>query len=72
MIARWKGIIKEIRFGGSFMPLNIIKNLNLKKSSFRPSKWPQKLKLPKLPENYFDPVGKGGWPRYPPVSILPP
>jgi hypothetical protein len=19
-------------------------------------------KLPKLPENYFDPVGKGGWP----------
>jgi hypothetical protein len=50
------------------MPLAIIENLYLKKPSFRPSKWPQKLKpaknskLPKLPENYFEPVGKGGWP----------
>jgi hypothetical protein len=40
----------------------------LKKPSFRPSKWPRKLKpaknskLPKLPENCFEPVGKGGWP----------
>jgi hypothetical protein len=39
-----------------------------KKTSFRASKWPRKLKttknskLPKLPENYFEPVGKGGWP----------
>jgi hypothetical protein len=38
-----------------------------KKPSFRPSKWPQKLKtaknskLPKLPENCFELVGKGGW-----------
>jgi hypothetical protein len=36
--------------------------------SFRPSNWPPKLKtaknskLPKLPENCFEPVGEGGWP----------
>jgi hypothetical protein len=68
VIARWKGIIKEINFGGSIMPLAIIENLYHKKPSFRPSKWPRKLKpaknskLPKLPENCFEPVGKGGWP----------
>jgi hypothetical protein len=68
VIARWKGIIEEIHFGGSIMPLDIIENLDLKKPSFRPSKWPRKLKpaknskLPKLPENCFEPVGKGGWP----------
>jgi hypothetical protein len=68
MIARWKGIIEEIHFGGSIMPLAIIENLNLEKPSFRPSKWPRKLKpaknskLPKLPESCFEPVGKGGWP----------
>jgi hypothetical protein len=50
------------------MPSFIIENLDLKKPSFRPSKWPWKLKpaknskLPKLPENFFEPVGKGGWP----------
>jgi hypothetical protein len=68
VIARWKGIVEEIHFGGLIMPLAIIENLDLKKPSFRPSKWPRKLKpaknskLPKLPENYFEPVGKGGWP----------
>jgi hypothetical protein len=68
MIARWKGIIEEINFGGSIIPLDIIENLDLEKPSFRPSKWPWKLKpaknskLPKLPENCFEPVGKGGWP----------
>jgi hypothetical protein len=68
VIARWKGIIEEIHFGGSIIPLAIIENLDLKKPSFRPSKWPRKLKpaknskLPKLPENCFEPVGKGGWP----------
>jgi hypothetical protein len=68
VIARWKGIIEEIHFGGSIIPLAIIENLYLKKPSFRPSKWPRKLKpaknskLPKLPENCFEPVGKGGWP----------
>jgi hypothetical protein len=57
MVAHWKGIIEEIHFGGSIIPSNIIENLNLEKPSFRPSKWPQKLKpaknskLPKLPEN---------------------
>jgi hypothetical protein len=50
------------------MPFNINENLDPKKPSFRPSKWPQKLKtiknskFPKLPENCFVPVGKGGWP----------
>jgi hypothetical protein len=46
----------------------IIENLDLEKPSFRPSKWPRKLKpaknskLPKWPENCFEPFGKGGWP----------
>jgi hypothetical protein len=68
VIARWKGIIEEIHFLGSIIPSSIIENLDLKKPSFRPSKWPRKLKpaknskLPKLPENCFEPVGKGGWP----------
>jgi hypothetical protein len=68
VIARWKGIIKEIHFGGSIMPSNIIENLDLKKPSFGPSKWPRKLKpaknskLLKWSENCFEPFGKGGWP----------
>jgi hypothetical protein len=32
MIARWKGIIEEIHFGGSIMPLTIIENLYLEKT----------------------------------------
>jgi hypothetical protein len=50
------------------MPSTIIDNLDPEKPSFRPSKWPQKLKptknskLPKLPENCFELVGRGGWP----------
>jgi hypothetical protein len=68
VIARWKGIVEEIHFGGSIMPSAIIENLYLEKTSFGPSKWPQKLKpaknskLPKWPENCFEPFGKGGWP----------
>ena len=68
MITPWKGIVEEIHFGGSIMPSTIIESLDLKKPSFRPSKWPWKLKpaknskLPKLPENCFELVGKGGWP----------
>jgi hypothetical protein len=68
MIAHWKGIVEEINFGGSIMPSNIIEKIYPKKPSFRLSKWSQKLKtaknskLPKLPENYFELVGKGGWP----------
>jgi hypothetical protein len=42
VIARWKGIVEEIHFGGSIMPLAIIENLDLEKTSFRPSKWPRK------------------------------
>jgi hypothetical protein len=48
MIAHWKGIVEEIHFGGSMIPSNIIENLYLEKSSFRPSKWPRKLKLVKI------------------------
>jgi hypothetical protein len=68
MIAHWKGIVEEIHFGGSIIPLDKIENLNLEKPSFRPSKWPRKLKpaknskLPKLLENCFEPVRKCGWP----------
>jgi hypothetical protein len=42
VIARWKGIVEEIHFGGSIMPLAIIENLDLEKTSFSPSKWPRK------------------------------
>jgi hypothetical protein len=68
MIAHWKGIIQGIHFGGSIMPFPIIEKLDPEKPSFRPSKWPRKLKivknskLPKLLENYFEPAGKGGGP----------
>jgi hypothetical protein len=68
MIDCWKGIIEEIHFGASIMPLDIIENFDPEKPSFRPSKWLQKLKttknskLPKLRENNFEPAEKGGWP----------
>jgi hypothetical protein len=48
MIACWKGIVEEIHFGGSIMPSNIIEKIDLEKPSFRPSKWPRKLKLLKI------------------------
>jgi hypothetical protein len=38
VIARWKGIVEEIHFGGSIMPLAIIEELYPEKPSFRPSK----------------------------------
>ena len=59
VIARWKGIVEEIHFGGSIMPLAIIENLDLKKTSFMPSKWSRKWKpaenskLPKWPKKIF-------------------
>jgi hypothetical protein len=68
MIACWKGIIEEINFWGSIMPLVNNENIDLEIPSFRSSKWPQKFKtaknskLPKLPDNCFELVGKGGWP----------
>jgi hypothetical protein len=55
------------------MPLSIIENLDLEKPSFRPSKWPRKLKpaknskLPKLLENCFEPVPK--WKRWVATTI---
>jgi hypothetical protein len=58
-------------------PLAIIENLDPKNPSFRPSKWPRKLKtaknskLPKLRENCFERVGKGGWPLIS-IWIIPP
>jgi hypothetical protein len=48
VIARWKGIIEDINYGGSIMPLDIIEELDPEKTSFRPSKWPRKLKLLKI------------------------
>jgi hypothetical protein len=51
-----------------WLSLRYIEKLDPEKPSFRPSKWPRKLKtaknskLPKLPENFFELVGKGGWP----------
>ena len=71
MIARWKGIVEEIHFGGP-EPLAIIEVLNPEKTSFRPSKWPRKFrnqkiaKNSKFPEDCFEPVGIDGWP---PISI---
>jgi hypothetical protein len=37
VIACWKGIIKEIHFGGSIMPSDIIEELDPEKPLFRPS-----------------------------------
>ena len=70
MIAHWKGIIEEIHFGGNIKGTSIALPI-FQKTSFRASKrlWKFKTrktaknsKLPKLPENCFEPVGKGGWP----------
>ena len=42
VIARWKGIVEDINFRLSIMPLAMIEELDTEKPSFRPSKWPQK------------------------------
>jgi hypothetical protein len=78
VIARWKGIIEEIHFGGSIMPLDIIEEIDTEKPSFRPSKWPQKLKLLKIvncqkcQKTVLSQLEKVGGHRYPYGSILPP
>jgi hypothetical protein len=78
VIARWKGIIEEIHFGGSIMPLAIIEDLDPEKPSFRPSKWPRKLKLLKIvncqncQKTVLSQLEKVGGHRYPSGSILPP
>ena len=67
-IAHWKGIVKDIHFGGSIKAVGNHWGARYQKNSFRPSKWPQKfrnrktVKNSKLPEDYFGPVGIGGWP----------
>jgi hypothetical protein len=78
MIAYWKGIIEEIHFGGSIGPLVIIEKIDPEKPSFRPSKWPRKLKLLKIvnfqncQKTVLSQLEEVGDHRYPPGSILPP
>jgi hypothetical protein len=51
--------LRRFIFGAQSEPLDIIENIDPEKPSFRPSKWPWKLKtaknskLPKLPEKLF-------------------
>jgi hypothetical protein len=75
MIARWKGITEEIHFGGSITPLVIIEKINLENPSFRPSKWPWKLKLLKIvncqncQKTVLSQLESVGGHQYPPGSI---
>jgi hypothetical protein len=68
MIARWKGIVEVIHFGGTISKELSYFSLFSQKRRLGPQNGLQKLKtaknskLPKLPENIFEPVGKGGWP----------
>jgi len=77
VIARWKGIIEAIHFGGSIMLLTIIENFDLEKPSFRPSKWPRKLKptknskLPNCQKTVLSHLEKVGGHQYPPGSVSP-
>ena len=74
VIAPWKGIIEEIHFWGSIMPSTIIEELDPEKPSFRPSKWPRKLKLLKIvncqncQKTVLRQLEKVGGHRYPPGS----
>jgi hypothetical protein len=74
MIARWKGIVEEIHFGGLIMPYAIIEKLDAEKASFRPSKWTRKLKLLKIVNcqncqtTVLSQLEKVGGHRYPPGS----
>jgi hypothetical protein len=76
--ACWKGIVEYINFGGSAMPSAIIEELDPEKPSFRPSKWPHKLKLLKIvncqncQKTILSQLEKVGGHRYPSGSILPP
>ncbi len=58
VIERWKGIVEEIHFLGSIMPMYIIEKLKMAPEV----KNDKNSKLPKLPENCFELVGKGRWP----------
>ena len=76
VISCWKGIIKEINFGGLIMPLTIIEKLYPEKPSFRSSKWPRKLKLLKIvncqkcQKTVLSQLEKVGGHRYPYGSLL--
>jgi hypothetical protein len=77
VIAHWKGIIEKIPFMGSIMHLDINEEIYLEKPSFRPSKWPRKLKLLKIvncqncQKIVLSQLEKVGGHRYPSGSILP-
>jgi hypothetical protein len=64
--SHWKGIIEEIHFGGNHALATSLrsfpKNLHLGPQNGPEVKTAKNSKLPKLPENCFEPVGKGGWP----------
>jgi hypothetical protein len=74
VIARWKGIIKEIHFGGSIMPLDIIENLYLEKLHLGPQNGPGSENLLKIvncqngQKTVLSHLEKVGGPRYPPGS----
>jgi hypothetical protein len=71
MIACWKGIVEEIHVWGNIKGNSMFLPVFPKKcrlgpqngsGSFRTRKTAKNSKLPKSPENCFEPVGKGGWP----------
>ena len=67
MIACWKGIIDEIHFrqnieGTSILQTFFPKRHHLGLKTAPEVKTAKNSKLPKLPENCFEPDGKGGWP----------
>jgi hypothetical protein len=76
VIARWKGIVEEIHFGGSIMPSTIIENLNLeKKLHLGPQNGPGSENLLKIvncqngQKTVLSHLEKVGGPRYPPGSL---
>jgi hypothetical protein len=76
VIAHWKGIVEEIHFGGSIMTSTIIEEIYPEKPSFRPSKWPRKLKLLKIvncqncQKTVLSQLEKVGGHRYPYGSFI--
>ena len=76
MIARWKGIIEEIHFGGSIMPSDIIETSISKKPHLGPQNGPGSENLLKIvncqngQKTVLSHLEKVGGPRYPPGSPL--
>ena len=73
-----EGIVEEIHFGGSIMPLAIIENLDLEKTSFGPQNGPGSENLLKIvncqicQKNVLSQSKNVGGHRYPSISILTP